>query len=213
MNNHDLGRKKAVYTIGHSTHSIERFLELVGMHEISAIADVRSRPYSRFNPQFNREILGKDLKRSGIAYVFLGAELGARSEDPRCYAGGKVQYDRLARTESFQEGLRRIAKGVTERRVALMCAEKDPLTCHRAILVCRYLANMGIGALHIREDGQLESHDDALTRLLRELGIPEKQLFQSRDDLIADAYGLRGEQIAYVEERPQIEDSVQGAQQ
>lgn len=202
-----------VYTIGHSTHSAEKFLELLGMHEISAVADVRSRPYSRFNPQFNRENLSENLKRSGIAYVFLGAELGARSEDPSCYAGGKVQYDLLARSESFQEGLRRTAKGAGERRVALMCAEKDPITCHRAILVCRHLANMGIEAQHIREDGRLESHDDALARLLGELGIAEPQLFRSREDLVADAYGLRGEQIAYVEEQPQVEDSVQRAQQ
>lgn len=202
-----------VYTIGHSTHSTERFLKLLAMHEISAIADVRSTPYSRFNPQFNREGLSKDLKSSGIAYVFLGRELGARSEDPRCNAGGKVQYDLLARTEPFQEGLRRIAKGVRQQRIALMCAEKDPLTCHRAILVCRHLANVGIGAQHVREDGRLESHDDALTRLLGELGIADLQLFQSRDELITDAYLRRGEQIAYVEEQPQTENGVRGTQQ
>lgn len=201
-----------VYTIGHSTHSTEKFLELLGMHEISAIGDVRSRPYSRFNPQFNRENLSKDLERSGIAYVFLGAELGARSEDPGCFVGGKVQYDLLAKTELFQEGLRRIAKGAGVQRVALMCAEKDPLTCHRAILVCRHLASMGVAAQHIREDGRLESHGEALTRLLGELGIAEPQLFRSRDDLIVEAYELRSQQIAYAAERSQTEDSVHGAE-
>ncbi len=186
-----------VYTIGHSTHSTETLIELLGKHEVTAIADVRSSPYSRFNPQFNREILKSELKRSGIAYVFLGNELGARSEDSRCYIGGKVQYNLLAQTELFQEGLRRVALGATKQRIALLCAEKDPLTCHRTILVCRHLADRGIGIRHILEDGRLESHNDALHRLLRELGIAEPQLFRSFDELISEAYSRRGEQIAY----------------
>jgi uncharacterized protein (DUF488 family) len=196
-----------VYTIGHSTHSTQKFLELLGMHDISAIADVRSRPYSRFNPQFNRENLSAHMKLSGVAYVFLGSELGARAKDSRCYVNGKVQYDLLAKTDGFQDGLRRIAKGARQKRIALMCAEKDPLTCHRAILVCRHLAHIGIGAQHIREDGQLESHDDALTRLLGEHGIVEPQLFRSRDELIVDAYRLRSERIAYAEDKPQTENN------
>lgn len=191
---------EVVYTIGHSTHSQEKLVSLLTRHGITAVADVRSHPYSRFNPQFNRECLNEALKRSGIAYVFLGNELGARSEDPRCFAGGKVQYDLLAQTELFQQGLSRIVTGVTSgERVALMCAEKDPLTCHRAVLVCRHLATRGIEARHILEDGRLESHDEALTRLLKELDIAEPQLFRSRDELITEAYERRGEQIAYAE--------------
>lgn len=186
-----------VYTIGHSTHSTDTLIELLRMHDVTAIADVRSSPYSRFNPQFNREILKSELKRPGIAYVFLGNELGARSEDSRCYVGGKVQYDLLAQTEVFQEGLRRVARGATKQRIALLCAEKDPLTCHRTILVCRHLVDRGVGIRHILEDGRLESHDDALHRLLRELGIAEPQLFRGYDELISEAYARRGEQIAY----------------
>ncbi len=187
----------SVYTIGHSTHSTEALIELLAKHAITAIADVRSRPYSRFNPQFNRESLKSELRRSDIAYVFLGNELGARSEDSHCYVGGKVQYELLAQTEIFQKGLQRIEKGAAKQRIALLCAEKDPLTCHRAILVCRHLVDRGIEAQHILEDGRLESHDDALSRLLRELGIAEPQLFRSRDELILEAYSRRGEQIAY----------------
>lgn len=200
---------EVVYTIGHSTHSQEKLVSLLTMHGITAIADVRSHPYSQFNPQFNRECLNEALKRSGIAYVFLGNELGARSEDPRCYAGGKVQYDLLAQTELFQQGLSRIVTGVKiGERIALMCAEKDPLTCHRAVLVCRHLANRGIKALHILEDGRLESHEDALVRLLKELGIAEPQLFRSRDELITEAYERRGEQIAYTEPQHQTASGI-----
>lgn len=186
-----------VYTIGHSNHLVEKFLELLSAHNVNAVADVRSHPYSRFNPQFNREKLRTALRTAGVAYAFLGRELGARSEDPNCYINGKVQYDLLARTLLFKEGLSRLALGADSHRIALMCAEKDPLTCHRAILVCRHLVAQGIGAQHILEDGRVESHDAALSRLFAELGLDENDLFRSRDEVMLEAYDRRGEQIAY----------------
>jgi len=201
-----------VYTIGHSTHSMERFIELLGTHGVTAVADVRSRPYSRFNPQFNRESVRADLKKRGISYVFLGRELGARCEDRTCYVDGRVQYDLLARTGKFQEGLTRVAEGARRHRIALMSAETDPLTCHRAILVCRHLATRGIAAQHVLEDGRLESHDDALSRLLAELGIGERDLFRPRDELIAEAYDRRGQEITYTKNVPSSEEPVRGAE-
>lgn len=186
-----------VYTIGHSTHPVKRLIELLHAHGVTAVADVRSQPYSRINPQFNRESLLADLRKAHIAYVFLGRELGARSEDPACYVNDKVQYDLLARTAPFQEGLARIARGSDRYRVALMCAEKDPLTCHRTILVCRHLVERGINASHILESGQTESHEEAISRLLQELGMTGNDLFKSRSELIADAYFRRGQSIAY----------------
>jgi uncharacterized protein (DUF488 family) len=201
-----------VYTIGHSTHSTEKLIQLLAGHDVNAVADVRSQPYSRINPQFNRESLRAELKTAGIAYVFLGRELGARADDRGCYIDGQVQYDLLARTALFQEGLTRIAQGIVDNRIALMCAEKDPLTCHRAILVCRHLAVRGITAQHILEDGRLESHEDAVARLLAELNIPERDLFRTRDDLILEAYSRRGQQIAYSEKQPAGEESARGVQ-
>lgn len=200
-----------VYTIGHSAHSTEKFLALLTGHQITVVADVRSQPYSRVNPQFTRERLRTDLKAAGIKYVFLGRELGARSEDAACYIDGKVQYDLLARTEAFREGLARIVEGVSTYRIALTCAEKDPLVCHRTILVCRHLAAMGIESQHILEDGRLESHDAALTRLLSELAISDRDLFRSRDELIAEAYDRRGQQIAYSEKTASSDEPLRGA--
>ena len=187
-----------VFTIGHSTHSLERLIELLQTHKITAVADVRSQPYSRMSPYFNRESLRSDLKAKKIAYVFLGRELGARTDDASCYVDGKVQYDRLAQTALFQEGLARVVNGASRYRIALLCAEKDPLTCHRTILVCRHLVARGLQAAHILGNGRVESHDDALNRLLREVGVESKELFRSRDELIAEAYEKRGQQIAYV---------------
>jgi uncharacterized protein (DUF488 family) len=189
---------EGIFTIGHSTHSIGNLVDLLALYKVTAIADVRSYPYSRFNPQFNRESLRADLKASGISYVFLGRELGARTEDRSCYVEGRVQYDLLARTELFQSGLTRVAEGARRHRVALLCAEKDPLVCHRGILICRHLACRGISSEHILSNGQLESHDESLSRLLAEEGLMG-DLFRTRDNLITEAYDRRGRQIAYTE--------------
>jgi uncharacterized protein (DUF488 family) len=187
-----------MYTIGHSTHPLEYFIGLLSRHGITALCDVRSKPYSRMNPQFNRETLKKSLEEFRISYLFLGRELGARSEDPDCYQGGKVQYDRLARTELFQQGLGRVQDGLGKGfQVALMCAEKEPLECHRAILVARQLAALSIDVQHIHADGKIESHDDALRRLCSMVGVPERDLFRSTEELQADAYRRQEERIAH----------------
>lgn len=196
-----MSASRHIFTIGHSTHSTGKFLELLLRHGITAIADVRSQPYSRVNPHFNRENIGSALKGVGLGYVFVGKELGARTTDQDCYLNGKVQYDRLAATRLFQEGLQRIADGSLRHRIALMCAEKDPLTCHRTILVCRHLVALGLDVQHILDDGSLESHNDAMTRLMDELGMTGADLFQSRADLEREAYSRRGDQIAYIDKQ------------
>lgn len=201
---------RTVLTIGHSTYTVARLVELLRRHDVTAVADVRSQPYSRMNPQFNREGLRSDLKAAGIYYVFMGRELGARTEDRSCYVDGKVQYDLLARTALFQEGLDRVEQGSAKHRIALMCAEKEPLACHRTILICRHLVSRGLGVQHILENGGLENHETSMTRLLSELGIAEHDLFRSREDIVREAYARRGEQIAYVEKVPASDESPWG---
>jgi len=190
--------QSAIFTIGHSTHPQERFIDLLKEHAITAVCDVRSAPYSQFNPQFNREELGKVLPRQGIRYLFLGKELGARSDDPACYVRGKVQYSRIAQTEMFRSGLNRVVRGRRQGfRIALMCAEKEPLDCHRTILVARYLTELGLPVEHIHADGQLESHDAALGRLARTFNLPEGDMFHTRGEFLADAYSRQEERIAF----------------
>lgn len=199
-----------IYTIGHSTHPLERFLDLLRQHRITAIADVRSRPYSRMNPQFNREELKPALRAEGIAYVFLGKELGARSEDPDCYQDGKVQYGRLAATPAFQEGLHRICEGARIHRVALMCAEKEPLDCHRTILVARHLVEHGALVEHILGNGKLEDHATAVTRLVRQLHLPADDMFILPEEVEREAYRLQEGRIAYDKSEVPVE-TVAGA--
>jgi uncharacterized protein (DUF488 family) len=187
-----------LFTIGHSVHPIERFIELLTMHGITALCDVRSSPYSRFTPQFNREALKDELAKNRIVYIYLGSELGPRSSDPTCYKDGKVQYDLLARTDLFQKGLNRLRKGINSYRIALMCAEKDPIVCHRMILICRYLYDGGIRIGHILEDGSIENHSDTEARLMELLKISPDDLFSTTEAQVMRAYDLQGEKIAYV---------------
>jgi uncharacterized protein (DUF488 family) len=173
------------------------FLARLRQHGVTAVGDVRSQPYSRWVPQFSRDVLESALADAGIAYVFLGKELGARSDNPDCYREGKVQYDRLAREPTFAEGIGRVLQGMERYRIALVCAEKDPLDCHRALLVARRLFESGVAVSHIHADGALETHLAMESRLLASCKLPEGDLFTSRAEFVADAYRLRGERVAY----------------
>jgi uncharacterized protein (DUF488 family) len=188
-----------ILTIGHSTHPLNRFVALLKRHGVTAVADVRSTPHSRFNPQFNKAELERSLKAEGIRYVFLGRELGARPDDPSCYEKGRVQYARLARTEAFRQGIERLRHGAIEHRIACMCAEKEPLECHRTLLVARALDTEGIEVAHIHADGRLESHAAAMDRLLDLTGLPRDDFFRSRAELVAEALARQEEQVAYVD--------------
>lgn len=200
-------RLHPVLTIGHSTHSIEAFVDLLRKHGVTAVADVRSAPFSRFNPQFNRDALESSLPSHGVHYVFLGRELGARSDDPGCYENGRVRYARLAQTDLFRAGLERVVEGSRKYRIALMCAEKEPLECHRTLLVARALVDQCVDVEHILADGRLEGHEGALTRLLDVVGLPHQDLFRNREQLLAEAMTRQEERIAYVDEKRAAEAS------
>lgn len=191
---------KEIFTIGHSVHTSESLIEILINNKIDALCDVRSSPYSRFTPQFNRELLKEDLQKTGIRYLYLGTELGPRSDDPDCYDNGKVHYGRLAERDTFQQALQRLRKGMESYRIALLCAEKDPLACHRMILVCRHLRAKDVLIRHILEDGSLEDNRDTERRLMKLLKIDPADLFSTEEEQIQRAYNLQGEKIAYTRE-------------
>lgn len=192
-----------IYTVGHSNHSLAEFLALLSRHDVTAVADVRSAPYSRFRPHFNRDTLTAALKESGIRYSFLGRELGGRSDDPSCYEGGQIQYELVARTATFREGLARVVGGASCYRIALMCAEKEPLDCHRTLLVARALTEEGNDVVHILGDGKLETHESTMDRLLVQFDLsPNGDLFQPRDELLAHAISLQARRVAFVSGGP-----------
>ncbi|MCW6036570.1 DUF488 domain-containing protein [Spirulina subsalsa FACHB-351] len=208
---------ETLYTLGHSNHSLETLIGLLQHHQIQAVADVRSHPYSRYLPHFNQNELKTALKSHHLHYVFLGQELGARPKDLSCYNNGKALYQRIAQTELFQQGLQRLQTGLQTYRISLLCAEKDPITCHRTILVCRQMKQLTphLNIEHILANGELESHLDLENRLLQTQGFtslfpPPNQpqqlsLFDTmqappdREQCLQEAYEKQGDKIAYID--------------
>ena len=155
-----------IFTVGHSNHSLDHFLQLLAGAEIGAIADVRSKPHSRWSPQFNKEALASALGKNSVAYVFLGRELGGRPDNPALLRCGKPDYDAMSRTDSFRAGIERIIEGAKTHRIALMCAERDPLDCHRFLLIGRHLASRAIPVAHILAAGEVEDQDKTEARFI-----------------------------------------------
>jgi len=188
-----------LYTVGHSNHTIEVFIELLQRHKIGMVLDVRSAPYSRYCAQFDKGVLAAALAAVKIQYEYLGKELGARPDDPGCYEGGCVSFEKAARREEFKEGVERVRSNMGRYSSALMCSEKEPLDCHRTILVCRNLKGYKLEIKHILEDGALEDHLEAERRLVKLRKI-ERTLFEpdlTEADLIEQAYDKQGRKISY----------------
>ncbi|WP_413174157.1 DUF488 family protein [Anabaena azotica] len=215
------------FTIGHSNHTIESFIELLQKYEVTALADVRSHPYSSRFPQFNQSALKAALKTVNIAYVPLGDNLGARPLDRSCYVDGMARYDLIAATEVFKIGIHRLIKGSEKHQISLMCAEQDPIVCHRAILICPYLKSAGLEIKHILKNGDLETNENLENRVLKQhnlykmlpenqsnikqLSLFDMQLTQtiekqlSRAELVEKAYQLQAEKVAYTENKDEDE--------
>lgn len=185
-----------IWTIGHSNHSARRFIDLLQGAGIECVADVRSTPFSRRNPQFSQKPLTASLKDAGIEYWFLGDALGARPKDPDCYEDGKASYARIAATSAFQAAIAALIDRSRTKRIALMCAEKEPLECHRTILVGRALAQHGGKLLHILTDGRIEPQADLEARLLH-LMRESVDLLNDRNTALARAYDKQGRRMAY----------------
>lgn len=172
-----------VYTIGHSAHSMEQFASLLREQQIEVVVDTRSAPYSKFAPQFDREMLQRELPQAGVKYLFLGAELGGRPKNPEYYDdSGHVLYSRITRDQRFVAGLERLERGMAAFRVALMCGEEDPAHCHRRLLVGRVLAERGHEMRHIRGDGRVETDGEVAARSGKMLVNEQPALFAELDE-------------------------------
>jgi uncharacterized protein (DUF488 family) len=143
-----------IWTIGHSNHTLEHFAKLLRAEGIEVVVDVRSYPYSRIAPHFNREELDAALRRSGQRYLFFGEELGGRPSREEHYdEDGHARYDRMAEQLGFQTVVQRLLSGAREHRVALLCSEGQPGECHRRLLVGKVLADRGVALRHILPNG------------------------------------------------------------
>jgi len=144
-----------IHTIGHSDHITTAFADLLRRHGITLVVDVRSQPYSRWAPQFNRETLARDLQDAGIAYQFMGDALGGRPADPTLYDPGQERpdYQRVEQTPVYQAGIDQLLELAGTERAAVMCSEGDHRRCHRHLLITQTLLGRGVCVLHIQPDG------------------------------------------------------------
>lgn len=186
-----------VFTIGHSNHAADAFVALLRRHGVALVIDVRSAPYSRYLPHFNKELLAEALRKAGIRYAFRGKELGGQPSDRAYYDDeGRVLYREVSRTPAYGEAIEFVADSSGERQVALMCSEKEPLDCHRTLMISQTLAERGLAVAHIHADGSLENHAEAMNRLLDDFKLPHHgDLFRSREEVIADAVARQARKV------------------
>ena len=194
-----------LYTVGHSTHSLEDFLVTLKRFGITAVVDVRSVPYSRYTPQFNRQILKVRLDEQDIDYHFMGKLLGGRSDDPGDYdPDGQVQYDLLSKSVKFQEALESVVRGSTEHRLALMCSEGRPEDCHRSLLLAEELRSWhhAIEVVHVLPDGSSQTHEELRNWLAkRDQALQQPDMFLSDEEEISVAVEQQIGRIAFKEKR------------
>lgn len=193
---------KPLFTVGHSNLDFEQFAQLLRDSAVELLVDVRSRPQSSRFPQFSQPGFQRLLAAEGIAYLFLGEELGGRPDDPDAYrANGLVDYRARRKSYAFRAGLERLLKELETHTLAMMCAEEDPLECHRFLMICPELVRAGIQPRHIRKGSRIETQEAAENRLLEAAGfgaVAANTLFpEARLEALEKAYEVYGEKFAF----------------
>jgi uncharacterized protein (DUF488 family) len=187
-----------LFSIGHSNIAADRFVAMLRDAGVTAIADVRSTPFSRRFPWFSGQTLAATLAQHGISYLAYGDILGGRPRDAALYRDGVADYEAMAQRAEFQAGLDRLLGDAARLCVCVMCAEREPLDCHRCLLVARAYAARGFTIGHILHDGTIEPHPATERRLLALAGGDDGDLFATgQNDRLAAAYRRRAHAIAY----------------
>jgi uncharacterized protein (DUF488 family) len=184
-------------SIGHSNVPAERFVAMLRGAGVTAIADVRSKPVSRFFPWFSAKALAARLEQNGIGYQSYGGSLGGRPRDAKLYCDGVADYEAMARRPEFQAGLDALMAEAARHRICLMCAEREPLDCHRCLLVARSLDQRGLAVGHILHEGAIESHRITEQRLLALSGEGDDLFLTGQGGRLAAAYRCRARAVAY----------------
>jgi uncharacterized protein (DUF488 family) len=169
--------KKKLYTIGHGNRKQDEFISLLKNFRIEYLIDVRSQPYSKFNPQFNQNDLKFFLERNNIKYVFMGDSIGGRPKDTSCYDNdGKVDYEKVKTKDFFLHGIDRLKTAYEKDiNVVIMCSESKPCECHRSKLIGRVLNLENISLQHIDENGKVKDQTFVINQLNK--GLSEVDLF------------------------------------
>jgi uncharacterized protein (DUF488 family) len=205
-----------LFSVGHSNHDLPGFLRLLQINGVTALADVRSAPYSQRHPQFNREELRRALRDADIFYLFLGDQLGGRPAPRDLYDDeGRVDYEKVRATDFFRGGLDRLVSGLDGHSIAMMCGEADPLDCHRGLMIAPALIERGLAPGHIRKDGAVEGTPELERRLLAAArldsgmldGLFAQSAGEERCRLLTEAYRAMARKKAYrLRQQPDEED-------
>jgi len=193
---------QTLYTIGHSTHPAEYFAELLQAYGVNCVVDVRSIAASRYNPQYNQKRLADFLKLYGITYIHFAEEFGAR-QTAALDAGGRVDFEQVRQLPTFKNGMQRLQQGVAKGFViALMCAEADPLDCHRFAMITPALVEVGLKVLHILKDKTVLTNGELEDRLLKkyEKKLPKADVFRMeipREEKLRTAFRLRNQEVGW----------------
>lgn len=156
-----------IYTIGYSGFQLENFINILKYYGINGLIDVRSNPVSKFYTAYNQQELSPSLKENAIAYRNYKAEFGARQIEQKYYPNGYLDFRLFAKSERFQEGMNRLINAMPMGyRFVLMCSEKDPISCHRAIMVAREFDDNNVSVNHIMADGNICTQKDIENRLV-----------------------------------------------
>lgn len=194
---------KEIFTIGYSCFEIGKFVEILKKYNINCVIDVRSNPNSKFYTDYNKDELMSVLKVNNIYYRNYAKEFGARQENPKYYTDGYLDFGKFAKSESFISGIDKLIKSMEENYTfVLMCAEKDPATCHRNIMIAKEFHKLGYKVSNILNTGDIETQESIEKRLIdcyfpdrNQLSFFENQL--SEDEMIEQAYTLRNKEIGF----------------
>ena len=199
--------RSTLYTVGYTSFpSPEELAEVLRGYGIRALVDVRSTPYSAHYEQYNKENIRRVLSKAGISYGNMALAFGARQDNPAFYKNGRLDFETFARSDRFQRGKRRLEDGIDNGYApVLMCAEKNPITCHRAILVARAFRDAGYHVIHILPDGETKTHE-ALEQELLDLYFPDRNQLSVFDkpmdekERLRQAYEKQNDKIGFREE-------------
>ena len=193
-----------IYTVGHSTHQLDYFFELLKEYGVTCLIDARSVAASSYNPQYNQQPLKNFMKNKGITYLHFAEEFGARHKDPDLLDDeGKVDFEKVRKSWPFKNGVERIWKGLDKGFViSLMCSESEPFDCHRFSMVSIALDKDGFDVKHIMKDKTLKTNADLENQLLKKYDkkLPKPDIFNPNitlDDQLKEAYRLRNKEIAF----------------
>jgi uncharacterized protein (DUF488 family) len=191
---------KAIFTIGHSNLEISDFINLLLANKIELVVDVRSAPYSKLYPHFNRNPLEVSLTKNSIKYIFLGDSVGGRSNNIEDYSKGRVVYKKIAEKKEYISSINTIIQNSSKYKIVLMCSEKEPLECHRTLLISRSIEAHMVKILHIHRDGQIESQSEGIQRLLKIWKLDSPNLFGEDAERIDEAFTKQESKYAYFDE-------------